>query len=135
MSGDPSTTAKGLYGFSPDIFIYTFDMSDARTLEAYQALMVADCEKATRFARSGFRPMLVMGKEPFEALAPWHQGQGGLKRWRGSYHMGSLPWPTPVPPKTTYLKDLIQVKPLATFKKAPPAVQTGFDFTGGETKS
>lgn len=122
---------KGLLTWNPNRFVLTYDFKDARTLEAYEALLRADVAKAMRFVESGHRPLLVQGKEPMELLAPWLIGQGGLKAHRGDWWEGSLPWGAgaATPRLVTLEKPLIAVDMLASLpapkKKAPEARQMG----------
>ena len=119
LTGLP-TVATGLRTWDPNWFVLTYDMSDARTLEAYQALFMADVAKALRFARSGFRPCVLAGGEPMELYAPWLTGTGGLRKHRGDWWEGSLPYEATAPPVLTYNTKLVTIDKAPARKKPAP---------------
>ena len=116
-SGAP-TVATGLRQWDPNLFVLTFNLNDAMNLEAYRALLEADIAKAARFARQGYRPLVVMGKEPMELLAPWAaKAGGGVKRHRGDWWEGELPYLIDSAPTVRYNKDLVAVETIVAPKK------------------
>lgn len=83
---------RSLAQWNPNIFVYTFDVGKMIEIPAYYALALSDFRKALRFADSGYRPLVVMGTEVFHFAAPWLDGTGGIKAWRGSWHEGDWKW-------------------------------------------
>lgn len=121
------TVATGLKSWEPNWFGVTYSLSDARTLEAYQALFMADVEKALRFAKAGFRPLLLAGLEPMEVFAPWFAQTGGVKYHRGDWWEGVLAYTPPtVDVAFDKAEKLVNIELPGKPKKAlAPTVQAG----------
>lgn len=82
----------GLIKYDPNLFLITYSPDKMRSIPAFQRQAVADISKAFRFAAKGYRPLVLMGDEPMELVAPWLVGKGGLKTWRGHWWEGSWPF-------------------------------------------
>jgi len=85
---------KSLVTWDPNIFLCTFSLDDMVTMGAYMSLALNDFEKALRFAEGGYRPLVLMGGEAIMTVAPWLQGKGGEKTWRGHWWEGKWKWTT-----------------------------------------
>jgi hypothetical protein len=120
------TVATSLKSWEPNWFGVTYSLSDARTLEAYQALFMADVEKALRFAKAGFRPLLLGGLEPMEVFAPWFTGTGGVKYHRGDWWEGVLAYTPPVVDVDfKRAEKLVNIETPKTKTRRAPTVQVG----------
>lgn len=119
----------GLVRFDPNLFIVTFGLDDALEVDAFQSCMVNDIEKALRFAGSGFRPCVLMGKEAME-LMPCMSGQtGGVKKWRGHHWEGSWPWKdNQLVAPLRYDKKVTEYVQIEAAPNQPPSEQKTFDF-------
>lgn len=114
--------ATGLRQWNPNLFFITYDMNDARTLEAYQSWVIEDTAKAVRFAERGYRPLVAMGLESMELIAPWLAGTGGLRKHRGDWFEGTLPWGAATP-RPTFNKALVPAQDIIPVKRPEPAKQ------------
>jgi hypothetical protein len=83
---------SGLFTFSPNIYLLTFDPHDVRKVGAYHRQILRDMEKARSFVSQGLRPLVAMGAEAAELLAPWIRGNGSVKSWRGTFWEGEWPF-------------------------------------------
>jgi hypothetical protein len=57
---------------------------------ALRWLIESDIKRAVKRADEGYRPLILMGKEAKELVAPW--AKGPVKSWRGHFYPGSWPW-------------------------------------------
>lgn len=71
--------------FGPKSYIITQALKDIYKENSFHSLLVADLKKAFRFAEKGLRPILLMGQEVAETVAPYIIGQGGVKKFRGHW--------------------------------------------------
>jgi len=99
IEGHP-TDERSLISWNPNIFICTFGLKDMINLGAYQALALADIEKAWRFAKAGYRPLVLLDTGAMSVVAPWLTG--GIKKWRGHWWEGSWKWKQPETPKVGF---------------------------------
>lgn len=83
VKGPPSLEA-----WAPNIFIPTFEVSKMMEIGAFYALALEDIKKAIRFANTGYRPLVLLGAEAAFFLAPWLEGKGGIRNWRGHWWEG-----------------------------------------------
>lgn len=90
----PEFVNKSIEDWNPNIYLATFDIKDMLSTGAYQALGLADMRKALRFAAEGHRPAVIFGSEALFTIAPWLDGSGGIKNWRGHWWQGSWKWQT-----------------------------------------
>ncbi len=88
--GGPSVRPGGIKRLDPNLFVVTFHPSDALLTPALSRLILADIKKAFKRAQEGYRPLVIMGTEAKELVAPWLKG--GIKTWRGTYWKGSWPF-------------------------------------------
>lgn len=72
--------------WSPSVILLTFDPADVHINPSYHRQILRDFERAMMLVSHGFRPLVLMGKEPAELFAPHIVGNGGLKGWRGDYY-------------------------------------------------
>lgn len=86
----PDLHKGGMKSFDPNMFVVTFHPSDALLVPALSRLIQADIGKAVRRMNEGYRPLVLMGTEAKDLLAPWLKG--GIKSWRGSYWKGEYPF-------------------------------------------
>jgi hypothetical protein len=90
-------TTAGQYGaierFNPDMYILTQSLKSTYEEPAFIRLLKRDIDKAFGFAEMGYRPILCMGQEPAEVIAPYIVGNGGAKAWRGHYDFFKDGWP------------------------------------------
>lgn len=92
----------GLLAFDPNVFLVSYNPGDILDTPSLYRLVRRDVEKAFSLADRDYRPLMLMGKGPAFLVAPWLQGKGGIKAWRGHWWEGSWPWqPGYVPPKPT----------------------------------
>lgn len=128
---------ESLEAWSPNVFIPTFDVGKTLEIGAFYALALEDIRKAIRFSNSGYRPLLLFGSEPTFFLAPWLEGKGGIRNWRGHWWEGdwrftvkeadSRGLSTFEPVVPTYRRKVVGRKgPRRKLKK--PLVQTSLDF-------
>ncbi len=78
--------------FGPKSYIISQSLKDVYQENAFHSLMVNDFKKAFRFAEKGLRPIVLMGNEASEIVAPYIVGQGGTKKWRGEWREIEV-WP------------------------------------------
>lgn len=82
----------GLKGWEPDFFVVTVDPQDIFNLTAYYRQFKRDVEKAIKFMKEGYKPILLCGNEPTRLVFQTIEGNGGVKSWRG--HISELRgWP------------------------------------------
>lgn len=96
-AGKKGLPAEGdsLITWAPNLFIATFPLDKMVEIGAYYSLALQDFRKALRFADAGYRPMVLMGTEALLVVAPWLQGRGGEKSWRGHWWEGEWKWQQP----------------------------------------
>lgn len=78
-------TTGGVATWSPTMCLLTLNPSDVHQNPSYFRQIQRDMERAMMLVENGFRPLVLMGKEPAELFAPHIVGNGGLKGWRGDY--------------------------------------------------
>lgn len=88
--GGPKLRAGGIKKYDPNLFVISFHPSDALLVPALSRLIHKDIEKAVKRQTEGYRPLVVMGVEAKELIAPWLRG--GIKPWRGTFWEGSWPF-------------------------------------------
>lgn len=86
----PKTREGGLLALDPNLFVVTFHPSDALPVPALGRLIYRDVEKAVKKMKEGFRPLILMGDESKDLVAPWMKGS--VKFWRGNWYTGSWPF-------------------------------------------
>lgn len=82
----------GLHALNPDLFVVTFHPNDALLVPAFSRLIEADIKKAVGKMQEGRRPLVLMGNEARELVAPWTANKGGTKTWRGTFWAGEWPF-------------------------------------------
>ena len=71
--------------FAPKSYILGQALKDIYKENSFHSLLVNDVKKAFRFAEKGLRPILVLGQDASETIAPYILGQGGIKKFRGTW--------------------------------------------------
>ena len=137
--GGLPTISGGLIKWDPNLFIITFGLDDCLEMsrsekaksDAFHACMINDFAKALRFAGSGFRPMVLMGKEPMHLFPFTRKWQGGVKAWRGHWWEGNWPF-TPMVSKASYNKNVVteydEVGAKTPLVQIEENKQMGFEF-------
>ena len=94
--------------FGPKSYLISHALKDIYRENSFHSLLASDIKKAFRFADLGLRPIVLMGQEAAEFVAPYIVGQGGVKKFRGSW-MELDQWPY-----------------LSATGELPPAPRSGF---------
>ena len=71
--------------FAPKTYILGQALIDVYKENSFHSLLANDVKKAFRFAEKGLRPILILGQDAAETIAPYILGQGGIKKFRGSW--------------------------------------------------
>lgn len=82
----------GIVTFCPNLFLITFDIDDILSAPSFYRQVKLDMEKCKRFVDAGYKPVVLFGTEAAALIAPYVEGSGGAKGWRG--HFGEIEgWP------------------------------------------
>lgn len=90
--------------FNPNMYILAHDYKLAYSEPVYTRLIISDIKRAFEFAEKGHRPIVCLGNEASEIVAPFIIGNGATKTWHSHYDWfeGGV-WPhllaTPQEPK------------------------------------
>lgn len=79
-----------LIEYKPDIALATFGLDDVATTPALYRLVMGTLEKAMRFQKRGYRPIVLAGTHAIKLVFPW---MPGVKRWHGHYEELANGWP------------------------------------------
>jgi uracil-DNA glycosylase len=82
----------GIHSYAPNLFVATFHPSAVLRTPPYHRLVVMDMEKAYKYARMGYKPLVLMGETALTLVAPWTEHKGGVKTWRGHVWEGEWPY-------------------------------------------
>lgn len=90
--------------FNPDMYVIAHDIKLAYSEPVYSRLIQSDIARAFDFAAKGFRPIVLLGTEASELVAPFIVGNGGTKTFHSHYDwFAGGTWPflhaTPQEPK------------------------------------
>lgn len=110
---DTTLVTPGLLSFPGDCFFVNFGLENMKVVAAMEAIALSVMQKAVKFAEAGYRPIVLMGKEPLQYVAPELLREGGHRNWIGHWWEGS--WP-----KSDTTDDLLQItasKPQVKNKK------------------
>lgn len=88
--GGETTRPGGIKSFLPNLFVVTFDLQQTLAVPALSKLVLRDIEKAVKKMHDGHRPLVLMGDEPKDLVAPWLRG--AAKFWRGHWWHGEWPF-------------------------------------------
>lgn len=94
----------GIVGWSPDLYIFSFDPTDTIRVPSYTRLIQRCMEKGMHFANLGFKPCVLFGEEAVALQCPFVKTAGGLKAWAGGYL--EQPWRTLTDPDYEAKKSL-----------------------------
>jgi hypothetical protein len=79
---------KEIVKFDPNIFLITFSPREVLKVPSYRRQLLADMEKVKRLVSDGYKPLVLFGNEPAALHAPFIEGRGGSKAFRGHFWEG-----------------------------------------------
>jgi hypothetical protein len=79
--------------FAPDCYLITFELTSLYTEPAFTRLFAVDIRKAFELSTRGFRPLVLLGNPTAELVAPYVNGNGGVKEWHSHWEEMPEGWP------------------------------------------